>query len=97
MLLLYQEAQENPTKNTLRKAIEGNYPHMVKSLLKRGIIADKEDLKVAIKLEYQEIGCILRNYLGADTGQALISKSGIVGIYEGIDQDLARRIMSYIL
>jgi ankyrin repeat protein len=94
---LKQEAQLNPTKNILRKAIQGNYPNMIKSLLKRGIIADKEDLELAKNLKHKEIFDMLVKYLGADTGQARISRSGITSTNGGITPNIARHIMSYTL
>lgn len=93
-LTLQKEAQENPTRETLRKAIEDNYPNIIKLLLKNCIAVDKVDLELAKKLNHLEIGRILIIYLGATTDQCGICKNGIVST--GITPDIARIIMSNI-
>jgi len=52
-LLLQKEAQETPTRETLHKAIKGNYPNLVIQVLKKGIIADISDLHLAKELGHK--------------------------------------------
>lgn len=65
-LVLKKEAQENPTKATLRKAIQANYPNLVILMLNNNVsadIADINELQLAKILGHQEIEQVLTNYL----------------------------------
>jgi ankyrin repeat protein len=89
---LEQEAQNNPTRNTLIKAIKNNYPSIVKLLLKRDIFANKTDLALAKQYGHKETGRMIIKYRSANPGQSLISKNGL-----GLPADIAQHIMSYTL